>query len=209
MHEEIGPEPQLDPRASSSAANDEPADLSATPAFLVGSGDPPWVPVSEAQAYRQTRSDRREPRGSTIHDGRVADGADIAAIPMATISPRRLLQVVATVVLAWGVISFGRQVATASAATTHADELRAANGALQLEVAAMERELTLIQEHRYVNQRARAYRLGGVNEIPFALQTGAGPLPADAPGSASVRLGASAADGGPLESWLNLLFGPG
>ncbi len=208
MHEEMGPEPQLDPGASSSAANDERADLAATPAFLVGSVDQSRVPVGDVHGYRQTRLDRPEPRGSVIHSQAVADGADIAAIPMATISPRRLLQVVATVVLAWGVISFGRQVATASAATTHADELRAANSALQLEVVAMERELTLIQQHRYVDQRARAYRLGSVSEIPFALQTGAGPLPADAPGSASVRLGASPADGGPLESWLNLLFGP-
>lgn len=138
-----------------------------------------------------------------------AQAPDPGAIPMATISPRRLLHIVGVLALTWGVISFGRQVATASAASAHADELRAANATIQAEVTAMQQELTLIQEQRYVELEARAYRLGSPNEIPFALQPGASPLPADAPGSASQRLGAEPDSGGPLETWLRILFGPG
>jgi hypothetical protein len=51
--------------------------------------------------------------------------------------------------------------------------------------------------------------LGTAKEIPFALEAGAPALPADAPGSAAHRLGADAPSGGPLDHWLELLFGPG
>jgi cell division protein FtsB len=134
---------------------------------------------------------------------------DPTALRMAGISPRRLLQIVAVVAIAWGVVSFGRQVASATAASAHAADLRAANADLQDEVSAMQRELALIQERRYIDQQARAYRLGTAKEIPFALEAGAPALPADAPGSASNRLGADAPTGGPLDHWLELLFGPG
>jgi hypothetical protein len=139
----------------------------------------------------------------------LAQVPDPAALRMAGISPRRLLQVVAIVAFAWGVVSFGRQVASASAASAHAAELRGANAELQGQVSAMQRELALIQERRYIDQQARAYRLGTANEIPFALEAGAPALPADAPGSASNRLGAEPTTGGPLDHWLELLFGPG
>jgi len=72
----------------------------------------------------------------------------------------------------------------------------------------MQRELSLIQEGRYIDQQARAFRLGSVAEVPFALEVGASPLPEGAPGSAAVRLGAQPAAGGPIESWLQVLFGP-
>jgi hypothetical protein len=139
----------------------------------------------------------------------LAPAPDPTALRMAGISPRRLLQVVAIVAVAWGMVSFGRQVASASAATAHAAELRAANADLQDQVAAMQRELSLIQERRYIDQQARAYRLGTAKEIPFALEAGAPPLPDDAPGSAANRLGADTLGGGPLDHWLELLFGPG
>jgi hypothetical protein len=73
----------------------------------------------------------------------------------------------------------------------------------------MERELDVIQDQRYISQAARAFRLGSPNEIPFALQAGAPPLPADAPGSAAVKLGAQTVEMSPLERWLDVLFGPG
>lgn len=132
---------------------------------------------------------------------------DVAALPMVGVSPRRLVLLGASLILAWMMISFGRQVAEASAASTRADELRAANSALAADVVALEREFQTIQDQRYIEQAARAFRLGSAREIPFALGPGAAPLAADAPGSESVRLGAVAAAQSPLESWLDVLFG--
>lgn len=191
-----------------------------------GPGSGPGRDLSSVPSFLRENLETRSPRpdGATRHALATAEARrlvavgleadqvempDPGAIPMATISPRRLLHVVAIVALAWGVISFGRQVATASAASAHADELRAANAALQRDVTAMQQELNLIQEGRYVAQEARAYRLGNPNEIPFALQPGAPALSDDAPGSASNRLGASDGTGGPLETWLSILFGSG
>jgi hypothetical protein len=79
---------------------------------------------------------------------------------------------------------------------------------LRLEVAAMERELDSIARQRFVEQQARAYRVGGAREIPFALAPDAPPLAENAPGSAAVRLGAEADSVSPLERWLTVLFGP-
>lgn len=134
---------------------------------------------------------------------------DLAALPMFGIAPRRLILAGAAILLAWTVVSFGRQVAEASAASARAEELRAANAALTDEVAAMEQELQVIQDQRYISQAARAFRLGNPDEIPFALEADAPPLPADAPGSAAARLGADDVRDGPLERWLDVLFGPG
>ena len=192
------PEPTNEPQPSGT----EPAprgDLSAIPSFLRSRarGDEQGADVPEpAWPLRQPQPV-------------LAPTPDPAALRMAGISPRRLLQVVAIVAIAWGVVSFGRQVASASAASARAADLRAANTQLQDQVAAMQRELALIQERRYIDQQARAYRLGTANEIPFALEAGAPALPADAPGSAANRLGADAPKGGPLDHWLELLFGPG
>jgi len=134
---------------------------------------------------------------------------DAAALPMAGIAPRRLIVIGLTIVVVWLVVSFGRQVVEASAASSRSDELRSANAALAREVTALERELQTIQDERYIAQAARAYRLGSAKEIPFALEAGAPPLGPDAPGSASVRLGADDAPSSPLESWLRVLFGAG
>jgi cell division protein FtsB len=134
---------------------------------------------------------------------------DLAALPMFGIAPRRLILAGAAILLAWTVVSFGRQVAEASAASARAEDLRAANATLTDEVAAMEHELQVIQDQRYISQAARAFRLGNPDEIPFALAAGAPPLPADAPGSAAARLGADDVPAGPLERWLDVLFGPG
>jgi len=134
---------------------------------------------------------------------------DVAALPMLTIAPRRLILLAATILIAWLIVSFGRQVAEASASSARADELRAANAALADEVAAMEHELEVIQDQRYISQAARAFRLGSPGEIPFALAADAPPLPADAPGSAGAELGATTASMSPLDRWLDVLFGPG
>ncbi len=172
---------------------DETTDLDAVPAFL-----------------RDRHS--ATPTGSTrpIVAASPTDAIlDPAALPMAGIAPRRLVVIGATIILAWFVVSFGRQVAEASAASARADELRAANAALIDEVTALEQELQTIQDQRYIAQAARAFRLGSVREIPFALAADAPPLGPDAPGSASVRLGGDAASRSPVERWLDVLFGPG
>jgi hypothetical protein len=107
----------------------------------------------------------------------------------------------------WIVITLARQVGDASAASARADALRASNGELRGGVAALQRELDTVSSQRFVDLQARAYGLGTSREIPFALAADAPALPADAPGSASVRLGSE--DGrSPVETWLEVLFGP-
>ena len=68
---------------------------------------------------------------------------------------------------------------------------------------------TLIQRQSYIEQQAREYRLGEAREIPFVLEPDAPPLAADAPGTASARLGADVRRTTPVEAWIDLLFGPG
>ncbi|MEO8208376.1 MAG: hypothetical protein ABI598_05015 [Chloroflexota bacterium] len=205
-----GPAP-LDPTGQQPGSLDPVRpDLAALPSFLREAEGPNDSGSSAGGRERGTleRSDVRR-LASAIETSGISDLAapDPSTLPLATISPRRLLQAVAVVALAWGLISFGRQVASATAASSHADELRAANTSLQIEVAALQREFILIQEPRYVALAARAYRLGTAREIPFALGAGVPALADDAPGSAAVRVGAGGGGNGPLESWLHLLFG--
>lgn len=168
-------------------------DLSAVPAFLRGR--------ASASDHVPANGHPAAPTAPSV--------ADVAALPMLGVAPRRLLLLGASILLAWLVVSFGRQVAEASAASSRAEELRAANAALATEVAAMEEELQLIQDQRFISQAARAFRLGTPGEVPFALEAGAPELPPDAPGSAAVSLGAETSARSPLESWLEVLFGPG
>jgi hypothetical protein len=133
---------------------------------------------------------------------------DLASLPIAGLTRRRMAIIAAAMLAAWIVIAFARQVSDASAATTRAQDIATGNAMLRLEVAAMERELDAIARQRFVEQQARAYRVGGAHEIPFALAPGALPLAADAPGSAAVRLGVEGDDVSPLERWLTVLFGP-
>jgi cell division protein FtsB len=123
-------------------------------------------------------------------------------------SRRRLGQLAALLAAGWLVIAFGRQVADASAATTRAEDLRAQNAALRDEVAALQDDLARVQDGSYVNLAGRAVGLGGRGEIPFTLEPGAATPGPDAPGSASVRLGARHDTSSPLEGWLEALFGP-
>lgn len=133
---------------------------------------------------------------------------DLAGLPVAGITRRRVAFLAAAFVTAWIVVVFARQVGEASAATTRAEQLRAANVELAADVASLERELALIQRQEYILQQARGYRLGAPNEVPFTLSPEAPLLTEDAPGSAAARLGAEETPVTPLESWLSLLFGP-
>jgi hypothetical protein len=133
---------------------------------------------------------------------------DLAALPIAGLTRRRMAILAAAMLAAWIVVAFARQVSDATAAASRAQDIATGNAMLRLEVAAMERELDAIARQRFVEQQARAYRVGGAREIPFALAPDAPPLAADAPGSAAVRLGADADQVSPLEHWLTVLFGP-
>jgi cell division protein FtsB len=135
-------------------------------------------------------------------------GPDLAALPIAGITRRRVAILASAMLAAWIVIAFARQVGEASAATARADEIASSNAALRIEVAALERELDLIARQRYIEQQGRAYGLGGPREIAFALAKDAPPPPDDAPGSAAVRIGARSERVAPLERWLTVLFGP-
>ncbi|MEO5964803.1 MAG: hypothetical protein ABIR11_05000 [Candidatus Limnocylindrales bacterium] len=132
----------------------------------------------------------------------------LSDLPVAGLTRRRIAILLGALVAAWVIVLFARQVGEASEASTRADAMRTSNQQLASDVSALERELELIQRQAYIEQQAREYRLGGAREIPFILQPDAPPLAANAPGTAAVRLGADVDVPTPLESWLNLLFGP-
>jgi len=168
---------------------------------------PPVPPLDDTQpteldADLETGTDATSPGGSP------ALLADLATLPIAGITRRRMAAVLAGVLAAWIVIVFVRQVSEASAATARASDIAGTNVALQAEVAALDRELDLIARQRYIQQQARAYQLGRPKEIAFTLSADAPALADDAPGSAAVRLGAEVRDVLPLDSWLTVLFGP-
>ncbi len=133
---------------------------------------------------------------------------DLASLPIAGFTRRRLGGIVAALLAAWIVIMFARQVDAAAAATDRVDALALANGEARSMVSALDRELDLIARQTYLEQQARAYGLGTPREIAFTLDPDAPPLSDDAPGSASERLGSRGDGVEPLERWLTLLFGP-
>lgn len=135
-------------------------------------------------------------------------GPNLAALPIAGITQRRMAVILGSVLAAWILILFARQASEASAASSRAEAMVVDNALRHAEIAALERELDRIQQPRFILQQARGHGLGGHAEIAFTLDPDAPPLPTDAPGSAALRVGASAAVS-PLESWLSLLFGPG
>lgn len=135
-------------------------------------------------------------------------GPDLAALPIAGITQRRMAILLGALVAAWIVLLFARQVGDASAAASRAEAMIAENAVRHAEIAGLERELDRIQGRRFILLQARAHGLGGHNEIAFTLDPDAPPLPASAPGSAALRVGAPPSVS-PLESWLGLLFGPG
>ena len=133
---------------------------------------------------------------------------DLSALPIVGVSRRRMAFVLGGLVTAWIVFAFARQVGDAAAATGRLESLQAANQQLAGRVAGLRREYELIQQPAWIVQQARGYRMGGVREVPFMIADGAPSLAPDAPGSASVRLGATTDAPTPLETWLSLLFGP-
>lgn len=133
-------------------------------------------------------------------------GPDLASLPIAGITQRRVAILLGALLAAWIVLLFARQVSEASAASSRAEAMIAENAVRHAQIAALERELDRIQQPRFILQQARAHGLGGHNEIAFTLDTDAPPLAANAPGSAALRVGAPTSIS-PLESWLSILFG--
>jgi cell division protein FtsB len=133
---------------------------------------------------------------------------DLSDLPVLGLTRRRAGYLLGVLLACWVLIVFARQVSEAAAASDEADALRAGNEQLAADVAGLERELALIRKQEFIALEARKYRLGEGREIPFQLAADAPPLEADAPGSASVKLGAVPAKANPVDAWLEVLFGP-
>lgn len=182
----------------------DPEDVPTSDPDTFASDDPPESRLQSALAGIR----------SALRPGRQPDAlsslaaSELATLSVAGLTRRRTLIAVALLVMAWVVFTFVQQVGQAAAITTRADEMRTANATLEARVRAAEAELIRIQDPAYIEQQARAYRLGEDDEVPFALAADPPPLGADAPGSASNRVGAEASTTTPLESWLSVLFGP-
>jgi len=171
-----------------------------------------------ADATAQSSSDARSsaPDDEPVGDSPSTPQTPVAAaalgslsdLPVAGLTRRRIGLLVGAVVAAWVIVLFARQVSEAAEASQAADVMRASNAVLQANVNALAREKYLIQREAYVDQQAREYRLGTTREIPFILADNAPALGPNAPGSASVKLGARPTASTPLESWLRVLFGP-
>jgi hypothetical protein len=129
-------------------------------------------------------------------------------VAVAGLTRKRLAWIVACVVAGWILFTFARQVGEAADATARADRARADNASISAELGRLQGELAYIQQPRFVAQQARAYGVGGRREHPFTLQVGAAALPADAPGSASQRIGFRTTERTPLQAWIQVLFGP-
>ena len=94
---------------------------------------------------------------------------DLSALPIAGLGRRQVALILGALVAVWIVVLFARQIGDASAATSRAEELAAANDALRADIEASRRELQLIQRHDYVLLQARGYGLGKGREVPFSL----------------------------------------
>lgn len=195
-------------RDSSVAGGNQPADLSAVPTFLRRTGEPAKTDRPAAKAA--STAPPALPRPVTprpLPQPGPAPRLDPATLPMPRLSRRRVITAAGVLLAGWLTISFVRQAGEATAASDRAAELRAANAALKADVARLERDLDHVQDTRFIQLQGRAFGLGSRGERAFALAAGAPPLPADAPGSAAVRLGAPPTYATPLDAWLEVLFG--
>jgi hypothetical protein len=188
-------------------------DLDAVPSFLREAARREGANTRSAIAVERKGAGEHQalPRPTTpppIADEPRPPRLDPASLPMPSLSRRRVITAAGVLAAALLTLGFVRQVGEASAATQRAEGLRDANAALREEVAGLERDLGHVQDPRFIKLAGRAFGLGGPGEVPFALAPGAPALPEDAPGSASVRLGAEPLATSPLDAWLEVLFGP-
>ena len=161
----------------------------------------PSDPATEDEAV-PSEGDRAD------HAGSPPDRLDLSGLSVAGITRRRVGFAAAGLLSIWIVVVFARQVGDATAAGNRATQLAADNAALAAEVEALQTEVNAITDPDHVAIAAHGYQLGDPREVPFSLDPSVS-APADgAPGSASVRLGATTERQTPLDSWLSLLFGP-
>lgn len=170
---------------------------------------PATPPLDELDETVDGPPDAGSPEREPANRDLVADLPDLSSLGIAGLTRRRVAWILGAVLAAWIVIVFARQVGDAQAATARVEQMTVDNDGLSTKVEALSRELDLIKRQAYIEQQARAHGLGGPKEIAFTLAQDAPPLPDDAPGSASVRLGARTTPISPLERWMTLLFGPG
>jgi hypothetical protein len=186
-------------------------DLSAIPSFLRAPADGarPPRPIADRSAPRAPVA---MPRPATPKPAepvvRTLPLLDPATLPLPSLSRRRVVTLAGVLVAVLLALSFARQVGDATAASNRATDLRTSNAGLRDEVARLQADLTHVQDRKFILLEGRSFGLGGPHEIPFALAAGAPALAADAPGSASVRLGAPA-QRSPIDAWLEVLFGGG
>jgi hypothetical protein len=176
--------------------------------------DSPARPVSsrpdDADDLRRDAATREAAAGRTPDaDGeRPVERVDLSGLSVAGITRRHVGLVAGAFLAIWIVVVFARQVGDATAASNRAAQLVVDNAALAAEVQSLQSEVDQIVRPQVVGIAARGERLGDARETPFTLDASV-PAPVDgAPGSASVRLGATADRQTPLEAWLSLLFGP-
>ncbi len=103
----------------------------------------------------------------------------------------------------WLVLVFGRALGQLNEASQRQGTAASEAAALQLQLEAGRRELALVQTDAFQLLHARALGMGGPGELVFTLSS-------DEPPPAIVPLGQSdpaSAEPGPLEAWLELLFG--
>ena len=183
--------------------------MSAIPAFLRAASRPSSTSGSSpSDAADRSLAIPRPVTPKPVADSpRAGPSLDPASLPMPSLSRRRVITAAGILLAGVLALTFAQQVGEATAASARAEELRAANTALRNEVDRLERDLGQVQDPRFIRLEGRAYGLGGKREIPFALAEGAPSLAPDAPGSASVRLGAEQAAMTPLDAWLDVLFG--
>ena len=194
------PAPEPTPRRS---------DLSAIPTFLRETNGTRVTNDKRPAAAEAARRTLPRPATPTTVEPPPEPRLDPASLPMPSLSRRRVVTAAGVLLAGLLTVSFVRQVGEATAASDRAAELRAANAALNDEVARLQADLSHVQDPHFVQIEGRAYGLGGKGEIPFALAAGAPTLGADAPGSAAVRLGAPTRPQHPLDAWLEVLFGTG
>ena len=127
--------------------------------------------------------------------------------PSLNLSRRRLAVIVAGFLCLYLVGVFARQVGEAAAASDQAERMRDRNAALQQDLESLRVELDLIQQRGFIDSTARGYGLGLPGELAITLDPNAPALPADAPGSTGIAPPSGAVREGPLEAWLEALFG--
>ncbi|HTC85880.1 MAG TPA: hypothetical protein VK656_04210 [Candidatus Acidoferrum sp.] len=188
---------------------DHPVDAWLDPAAQDDDLDDLDDPFAESSADPADGSDTDDdPSRAASDEARERPKPSLQGLSVGGFSRRRVAWLIAAALTAWIVVVFARQVGEASVKATEANQARVANAQLTQDVAALQRELDLIQRPAFIEQQAHALGLGSAKDHAFTLAQDAPPLPSDAPGSAAVRLGAHPTQMSPLDSWLDLLFGP-